>query len=77
MRVTAIKTQTERKRQDKFVHRAEKRGRMTKVTLIRGPIHPHSSALTTAVEAESANHLIWREVVSVRARGVISAPSTV
>ena len=27
MRVTAIKTQTERKRLDKSVHRAEKRGR--------------------------------------------------
>jgi len=34
---------------------------MTKVTRIRGPILSHSRALTTAVEAESAKHLIWRQ----------------
>ena len=53
--------ESERKRQDRSVRRAEKRGRLTKMMHIRGPIHPHSSVLTTAVEAESANLLIWRQ----------------
>ena len=48
MRVTAINTQTKRKRQDKSVHRAEKHGRMTKVTRISGPIRTHRSGLMRA-----------------------------
>ena len=52
---------TERKQQDSSVRRATKRDRMTKVTRIRGPIWTHASALTNAVEAESANHLIARQ----------------
>lgn len=61
MRMMLKLPESERKRQDRSVRRAAKGGRITKVTLIRGPIHPHSSALTTAVEAESANLLIWRQ----------------
>jgi len=61
MRVTSKLARTERKRQHSSVRRAAKRGRMTKVTRIRGPILSHSRALTTAVEAESAKHLIWRQ----------------
>jgi hypothetical protein len=61
MRVTSKLAKTERKRQDSSVRHAAKRGRTTKVTRIRGPIHPQSSDLTTAVEAGSAKHLIWRQ----------------
>jgi|TARA_B110000977_G_C11045871_1_gene480503 glycosyltransferase involved in cell wall biosynthesis len=45
--------------QDSFVHRAAKRGHMTRVTLFRGPIHQHSSALTIAAELGSTNLLTY------------------
>jgi hypothetical protein len=61
MSVTSNLSNAERTRQDSSVSRAAKHGRMAEVTRIRGPIRPHSSGPTAAVEAESANRLIWRE----------------
>ena len=43
--------------QDSSVRRAAKRGRMTRVTLLRGPIDRHSSALTIAAEPGSTKLL--------------------
>ena len=48
MRVTAKLAKTERKRQDRSVLRATQRGRMTKVTRIRGPLRTHPSGLMKA-----------------------------
>jgi hypothetical protein len=61
MRVTSKLAKAERTRQDSSVRHASKRGRISKVTGIRGSIRPHSSPLTTAAEAERVNHLIWQQ----------------
>lgn len=47
--------------QDSSVRRAAKRGRMTRVTLLRGPIHRHSIAPTIAAELGSTKLLTWRQ----------------
>jgi hypothetical protein len=60
MRMKLKLPESKRTRQDSSVRHASKRGRMSKVTGIRGSIRPHSSPLTTAAEAESVNHLIWQ-----------------
>jgi hypothetical protein len=62
MRVTSKLAKAERSRKDRHVRQTAERSRMTYVTRISGPIHRYSSALATVVEAESANHLIWRQV---------------
>ena len=48
MRVTSKLAKTEQKRQDSSVRRAAKRGRMTEVARIRGPIRTHPSGLMKA-----------------------------
>lgn len=45
MRVTAILTQPERKWHDRSVSRTAKRGRVTEVARIRGPVRTHPSGL--------------------------------
>ncbi len=53
--------ESERKRQDRFVRRADKRVCSTKLTQRRGPIHPHSSVPATEDEAWRAEHLNSRQ----------------
>jgi hypothetical protein len=48
MRVTAIHTQTERKRLDRFVRRAEKRCRRVKALRLRGAVRPVTAVGSTA-----------------------------
>ena len=48
MRVTSKLAKTEHKRQDSSVRRSAKRGRMTQVARIRGPIRTHPSGLMKA-----------------------------
>jgi hypothetical protein len=61
MRVKLKLPETERKRQDRFVRRAEKRVCQTKLTQHRGPIHPHWSVPASADEARREKHLIRRQ----------------
>ncbi len=61
MRVTAIRTQTERNRLDGPVLRAEKRGYWAGRTWLYGPLNPRSGAPTTAVEAGNTKLLIRRK----------------
>ena len=51
MCVTAILTETERKRQDRSACRAEKRRCRARMMRLRGPIHPQSSVPATADDA--------------------------
>jgi hypothetical protein len=60
MCVTAILTETERKRPDGYVHRAEKRRCRAKMMRVCGPTCPHSSVLTHASAAQGAKRLISR-----------------
>ena len=48
MRVTAIHTQTERKRLDRFVRRAEKRCRRARALRLRGAVRPVTAVGSTA-----------------------------
>ena len=59
--VSAVETETERKRQDGSVPRAEHRVCPTTLTRLRGLIHPHSSVPATTDEAWRAKHLIRRQ----------------
>ena len=61
MCVTAILTETERKRQDGSVHRAEERRCRARMLRLRGPIHPQSSVPATADDAWSGKLLICRQ----------------
>lgn len=61
MCVTLKLPESERKRQDRFVRRAEKRVCPTKLTQRRGPIHPYSSVPACADEAWRPKHLIRRQ----------------
>ena len=58
MRVTAIQAQTERKRQDRSVRRAEKRGRRARKMRVRGPIRPITAVCTTADAARGEKCLL-------------------
>jgi len=60
MRVTAIRTQTERKPQDRSARRAEKRGRRARMTPFRGFIRPIPGVSATAVAARGEKHLVIR-----------------
>jgi len=61
MCVTAIQTETERKRQDKSVHRAEKRRRWAGMMQVCGPTCPHSGVLAHSSPARGTKHLIrWQ-----------------
>ena len=53
--------ESERKRQDRFVRRAEKRVCSTKLTQRRGPIHPQSSVPATSSDAWRPKRLISRK----------------
>ncbi len=58
MRVTAIQTKTERKRQDKSVRRAEKRRRRAGMLRVYGPIRPTSGVCATSCSTKGENRLI-------------------
>ncbi len=55
MRMTAIRTQTERKRQDRSVRHAEKRRCRAGTLRVHGPIHPTSGAGAIADAAWGEN----------------------
>ena len=57
MRVTAIQPQTERKRLDRSVHRAEKRGRQATMTPVRGLIRPAPGISSTMGIVRGEKHL--------------------
>jgi hypothetical protein len=62
MHMTAIRTQTERKRQDRSVHRAEKRRRRAGMPRAPGPIRPTPGVWATADTARSEKRLInWQD----------------
>ena len=58
MCVTAILTETERKRQDGSVHRTEERRRRAGMMRVCGPTCPHSSVLAHARTAQGPKRLI-------------------
>lgn len=61
MRVTAITTQTQRKRQDRFVRHAEERRCRARMTRGRGLICPTSNAPATVDDARGKRHLFdWQ-----------------
>jgi len=61
MRVTAIRTQTERKRQDSSASRAEKRRHQAEKMRVRGPIRPVSAVGAIADTAKGEKHLLnWQ-----------------
>lgn len=61
MRMTAIQTQTERKRQDRSVRRIEKLCRRPGMPRTFGPIRPTTGAFATSCNAQAGKHLIdWR-----------------
>ena len=61
MRMTAIRTQTERKRQDRFVRRAENRRYRARTRRVQGPIHPAASVCATADTAQGEKRLFnWQ-----------------
>ena len=60
MRVTAKLAKPERKRQDRSVLCATQRGRMTKVTRIRGPLRTHPSGLMKAARRPPQVTLEWQ-----------------
>ena len=62
MCVTAILTETERKRPDGSVHRAEERRCLAKMMRVCGPTCPHSSVQTHASPAQDAKHLISKRI---------------
>ena len=57
MRVTAIQTQTQRKRRDWPVRRTEKRRCREKTLPVRGPIHPDPGVCATADAARGEKRL--------------------
>ena len=57
----AIRTQTDQKRQGRSVRHAGQRRCRAGMVRLCGPIHPNSSAPTTAVEAWRASHSIRRQ----------------
>ena len=60
MRMTAIHAQTERKRQDRSVRRAEKRRRRARMLRVRGLIRPTSGVCATADTARGEKRLLQR-----------------
>jgi hypothetical protein len=65
MRVTAIRTQTERNRQGKFVRHAEERRGLARMLRVRGLIRPHSSVQATADDARGEKHLLSGKVQAI------------
>jgi hypothetical protein len=61
MRVTEIQAEPEQKRQDRSARHAEIQGPRAKTPRLRGPINPHSVALTIAAGLGSTKHLIRRQ----------------
>lgn len=60
MRMTAIQAQTERKRRDRFVRRAEKRRHQAEQMRVRGPIRPVSAVGATSDTARCKEKLPGR-----------------
>jgi hypothetical protein len=58
MRVTALRTQTERRRQDRSARRAEKRRRRARLLPVRGLIRPTSGVCTTAHAGRGEKRLL-------------------
>ena len=56
--MTAIQTQTERKRQDRSVRRTEKLRRQPGMLRTFGPIRPTTGAFATSCNAQARKHLI-------------------
>jgi adenine-specific DNA-methyltransferase len=70
MRMTAIRTQTERKRQDRSVHRAEKRRRRAGMLRVYGPIRPTAGVCATTDAARGEKRLIsWRNQAILTSAG--------
>ena len=67
MRVTAILTEPERKRQDRSVYRAEERRHRARMMRVFGPICPHSSVLTHANAAQGQKRLISQRIQAILA----------
>ena len=65
MRVTAILTATERKRQDRSVHRAEERRRRAKMMRVCGPTCPHSSVWAHASAVQAPKRLINKRKLAI------------
>ena len=65
MRVTAILTAAERKRQDRSVHRAEERRRRAKMMRVCGPTCPHSSVWTHASAVQAPKRLINKRKLAI------------
>jgi len=62
MCVTAILTETERKRQDSSVHRAEERRCWARMMRVCGPTCPHSNVLAHANAAQGPKRLIGKRI---------------
>jgi hypothetical protein len=60
MRMTLKLPESERKRQDRSVRRAEKRGRRTKMMYVRRPSRPLFAGLAEVDTARGTKHLISR-----------------
>ena len=65
MRVTAILTAAERKRQDRSVHRAEERRRRAKMMRVCGPTCPHSSVWAHASAVQAPKRLINKRKLAI------------
>ncbi len=65
MRVTAIQAQTERKRQDRSVRRAEERRRQARTLRLRGPIHPVPAVCATADAARGEKRLSSGQIQAI------------
>jgi len=70
MRVTAIQTKTERKRQDTSARCAEKRRRRAGMLRVYGPIRPTSGVCATTDAARGGKRLIsWRSQAILTSEG--------
>jgi hypothetical protein len=70
MHLTAVRTQTERKRQDRSVRRAEKLRCRAGMTRVRGLIRPTPGVWATADTARSERRLInWQDQAILLADG--------
>lgn len=55
--MTAIRTQTERKRHYRSIRYAEELGYRARMTMVRGPIRPAPGVFATTVSAQGNKHL--------------------
>jgi len=65
MRMIAIHAQTERKRLDRSVHRAEERYRRARKLRLRGPIHPVPAVSSTADAARGEKRLFSKQIQAI------------